>query len=87
MSERDSITNSIFNGDKVYYKDGNVAFKPLAMETVIESNSEHQRNKKSLASKVQLKNKIATQAYYYDQGYKKNKRLSSQTTEANLEMQ
>lgn len=33
-----SLTNQIFKGDKIYLKDGAMAFKPLGMETVLEQD-------------------------------------------------
>jgi len=36
----DSMTHNIFHGDKIYFKNGNMAFKPLGMETVLESTEE-----------------------------------------------
>ena len=31
---QDSLTQQIFHGDKIYLKNGNMAFKPLGIETV-----------------------------------------------------
>jgi len=36
----DSLTQKIFHGDKIYLQEGNMAFKPLGMETVLESVDE-----------------------------------------------
>ena len=52
----DSLTDQIFHGDKIYLKDGAMAFKPLGMETVLEqvepTASFYARGKKS--SKIQM---------------------------------
>ena len=43
----DSLTHDIFHGDKIYLKGGNMAFKPLGMETVLEANEDaHNTNSK-----------------------------------------
>lgn len=36
-AESDSLTHEIFHGDKLYLKNGAMAFKPLGMETVLEA--------------------------------------------------
>ena len=37
----DSLTDKIFHGDKIYLQKGAMAFKPLGMETVLESIDEN----------------------------------------------
>lgn len=39
----DSLTKKIFHGDKIFLNNNAMAFKPLGMETVLESTGEHKR--------------------------------------------
>lgn len=68
----DSLTQKIFHGDKIYLDQGAMAFKPLGMETVLESVDEQPGSKK----------KLSTQANRY-----KSHRLAPQTTEQNIALQ
>ena len=41
----DSLTQKVFNGEKIFLGEGRLAYKPLGMETVVESIEEGQKTK------------------------------------------
>ena len=69
------MTYKQFHGDKIYLQGGAMAFKPLGMETVLESVDEG-------ASNHNWKKKLHTGVTNY-----KGDKLDPQTTEQNIALQ
>ena len=74
----DSLTQKIFHGEKIYLQHGAMAFKPLGMETVLESIDEQHASLDPQAWKKGVKTKATR--------YHSNK-LAPQTTEQNIALQ
>lgn len=71
------MTNQIFHGDKIYFKNGTMMYKPLGMETVIEAEPEHSKKMSSLKPK-----KMVSRVKRH-----KTSRFGVQTTEENIAQQ